>query len=97
MLNKTLSVIARVGMAVFFIYALWPHIITLRDHAQSGNMTPVEWMVLIGSLIFAACFALALVVVAMLVAFCAVSAGVRVLKHHLTLILRDAASMPGGR
>ncbi|PIF06924.1 hypothetical protein [Candidatus Pantoea floridensis] len=97
MLNKTLSVIARVGMVVFFIYALWPHIITLHDHAQSGNMTPVEWMVMIGSVLFAADFALALVFIAMLVAFSVFSAGVRVLKHHLTLILRDAASLPCGR
>ncbi|MDI9265875.1 hypothetical protein QMZ62_23285 [Serratia sp. PF2-63] len=97
MLNKTLSVIARVGMAVFFIYALWPHIILLRDHAQSGNMTPVEWMVLTGSLLFAACFALALAAAAMIAAFCVVSAGVRALKTHLALILRDATSLPCGR
>ncbi|ORM59203.1 hypothetical protein PRCB_09105 [Pantoea rodasii] len=56
-------------------------------------MTPVEWMVLTGSLLFAACFALALVAVAMLVGFSVVSAGARVLKHHLAFILRDAAPL----
>ncbi|WP_157811626.1 hypothetical protein [Pantoea rodasii] len=50
-------------------------------------------MVLTGSLLFAACFALALVAVAMLVGFSVVSAGARVLKHHLAFILRDAAPL----
>lgn len=97
MTDKALSVIARVGVAVFFIYALWPHIITLRDHAQSGNMTPVEWGVLIYSLLLAAGFALALVAAVMIVAFSWLSAGSHMLRHHLALILRDAASLPGGR
>lgn len=94
---KALSVIARVGMAAFLIYALWPYVITLRDHAQSGNMTPVEWVMLIYSLLLAACFALALVAVVVIVVFSWLSAGARVLSNHLVLLLRDAASQPTGR
>jgi hypothetical protein len=54
-------------------------------------------MVLTGSLLFAACFALALVAAAILVAFSVVSASVSALKTHIAIILRDAASLPCGR
>ncbi|WP_099319822.1 hypothetical protein [Erwinia amylovora] len=97
MLNITLSAIARVGGVAATVYVFWPQLTLLRDHALSGNLTLSEWMAVAIFLLFAIAFALVLIIVALFIAFCVVSAAVRALKTHLALTLRDAASLPCGR
>ncbi|SFF38273.1 hypothetical protein SAMN03159428_04929 [Kosakonia radicincitans] len=97
MLHKALSFIARVGIVANLVYLAWPDVCFLWVRALAGDLSLMEWTAVVYMLLFGMALVLAIIAVALLMAFCLLSSAAEILKKYLNLILRDAASLQGGR
>lgn len=97
MLHKALSLIARVGTVTYLVYLAWPDARDMWLQAQTGDLSLMGWTYLVAMLITGVSLVLVFCAVALLLVSGLLIAGRNTLKHYLTLILRDAASLHCGR
>ncbi|WP_058970067.1 hypothetical protein [Type-D symbiont of Plautia stali] len=97
MLKQTLSFIARVGGVVLLMCLCRAQAQPLVDAAFSGGLPPEGWIILVYLVLIGGACAMALPLTAVFVIFSLMCSAADLFKHHLALVLRDAAALRSGR
>ncbi|MBS0883188.1 hypothetical protein JK231_21590 [Pantoea sp. JGM49] len=97
MLKQTLDFIARVGGVVLLICLCRAQAQPLIDAAFAGGLPPTGWIILVYLVLIGGACAMALPLIAVVVLVSLLCSAAEAIKHHLNIILRDAAALRCGR